>query len=190
MKHIHDPEQSSCCVQAGGQNIDIAKGTLIVWMRPEPEKSATGPIETAQSARGGHPKRVGCVLRKGPNPMSMQAIWIIGSMTTMNKRISISIMPVELPQCSYPQNASSVHKKCPNRIACKASFVLAVVPVDLEGVPIVTIPPPGPCAKPLESLLILGDGPNVAVRESVRDGKMTEAWFLGATPCREETAQH
>jgi hypothetical protein len=47
MKHIRDPEQSSCCVRAGGQNIDIAKGTLIVWIRPEPEKPATGPIETA-----------------------------------------------------------------------------------------------------------------------------------------------
>jgi hypothetical protein len=120
----------------------------------------------------------------------MQAIWIIGSMTIMNKRISISIMPVELARSSYPQNAGSVHKERPNRIACKASFVLAVVPVDLEGVPIVTIHPSKPCAKPHESLLILGDRPNVAVRKSVRDGKMTEAWFLGATPCREETAQH
>ena len=92
---------------------------------------------------------------------------IIRVIVIVNKGIGFPIVPVYARVGSYPQHAVSINVKLSDRVAAEASFVLGVVLVNLESVPVETIQAAQPRAKPHKSLLVLRNGAHIGVGESV-----------------------
>jgi hypothetical protein len=68
-----------------------------------------------------------------------------------------------------------IDEQRPHSVIVEASLVLVIVPVGLEGASVIAIEPAQPRTKPHESLVVLGNRPDISVRESVGNGQMAEA---------------
>src|SRR5271165_4907024 len=93
-------------------------------------------------------------------------------MVLVNKGICFPIVPVYAHIGPYPQNAVSINVKLPDTIIAEASLVLGVVLVNLERVPIVTIQPAPPRAKPHKPLPVLNNCPHIGLRQSIGQRQM------------------
>ena len=165
-----NPENAGAVFIHGPDKI-IPQTVWIIRLVPVTDKVFRFPIKSIEALRSPNPERTGPVFIDRPNRIGAQALGIIRIVPVMGELLRFVVKLIEsVTPSPNPECAGMVGTQRPDGIVTQAVGIIRVVTEHFYTAAIISVQPT-PCAKPHESLAVLGNAPYSVIRQPVFSGE-------------------